>query len=306
LWLQRTTHRFAVRRSERAITRKIIDMLASPPDVSVIIAAHDAAAFIATAVESALVQQPATVEVIVAPDDSNDYGFLCAMDPRIRVLDPLPPGSKPTGPAATRNRALAAARGQFIALLDADDYWSPNYLQRLLPLARSQGLAFGRTAIADWNGTECRLIPRQPAVDRIDYSHFTDAFGSLHAVVRRDANRAWHDILAEDVLFDVESLALAGGSAPYAADAVYWLQIRPQSVTHGADFIANIDAGYEAIIGRISSGATLIPATEAPAAIAVFRAWQEMNARFSRDQVQNPALEFHTYVAALAVPSLRR
>jgi len=287
----------------------MIAMPASPPDVSVIIAAYDAAAFIATAVQSALAQQPsmaqqqATVEVIVAPDDSNDYDFLRAIDPRIRVLDPLPPGSKPTGPAATRNRALAAARGQFIALLDADDYWSANYLQRLLPLARSQGLAFGRTAIADWNGTECRPIPRRPVTDRIDYSHFADAFGSLHAVIRHDANRAWHDILAEDVLFDVESLALAGGSAPYAADAVYWLRIRPQSVTHGADFIANIDAGYEAIIGRISGGATLIPAAEAPAAIAVFRAWQEMNARFSRDHAQDPALEFHAYVAGLAVPS---
>jgi glycosyltransferase involved in cell wall biosynthesis len=286
-----------------AITGKIIAMLATPPDVSVIIAAHEATAFIATAVQSALTQQQATVEVIVAPDDGSDYDFLRVMDSRIRVLDPLPSGSKPTGPAATRNRALATARGQFIALLDADDYWSPNYLQQLLPLARSQGLAFGRTAIADWNGTECRPIPRRPATDRIDYSHFADAFGSLHAVVRRDANRAWHDILAEDVLFDVESLALAGGSAPYVADAVYWLRIRPQSVTHGADFIANIDAGYEAIIGRIRGGATLIPATEVPAAIAVFRAWQEMNARFSRDHAQNRALEFHAYVAALAMTS---
>lgn len=273
------------------------------PDVSVIIAAYRAADFIATAVRSALAQPGLSLEVIVAPDDGADYGFLRAFDPRVHVLDPLPPATGPTGPAAARNRALAAARGRFIALLDADDYWSPAYLQRLLPLAFAEGLAFGRTAIADWDGTERRSIPRRrgdrPGATRIDYSHFADAFGSLHGIVRRDARRAWHDILAEDVLFDVESLALAGGSAPYAEDAVYWLRIRPQSMTHGDDFIKGIDAGYTAIIDRIAGGKTLIPAEEAGAAIAVFRAWQAMNLRFSKAHAVDPALEFHAYIAGL-------
>lgn len=269
------------------------------PDVSVIIAAYRAADFIATAVRSALAQPGVSLEVIVAPDDGADYGFLRALDPRVHVLDPLPPATRPTGPAAARNRALAAARGRFIALLDADDYWSPAYLQRLLPLAFAEGLAFGRTAIADWDGTERRSIPRRSSAMRIDYSHFADAFGSLHAVVRRDATRAWHDILAEDVLFDVESLALAGGSAPYVEDAVYWLRLSPQSMTHGDDFINGIDAGYTAIIDHIARGKTLIPAQEAGAAIAVFRAWQAMNLRFSKAHAADPALEFHAYIAGL-------
>ena len=67
------------------------------PDVSVIIAAYAATDFIATAARSALAQQ-AMLEVIVSPDDSADYGFLAALDSRIRVLDSLPAGARPTGP----------------------------------------------------------------------------------------------------------------------------------------------------------------------------------------------------------------
>jgi glycosyltransferase involved in cell wall biosynthesis len=274
-------------------------MPSKPIDISVIIAAYQARDFIATAVQSALAQQSGSLEIIVAPDDAADYGFLRDLDPRVIVLDSLTPGQKPTGPATARNRALARAQGSFIALLDADDYWSPNYLQLLLPLAETNGLAYGRTAVADWNGTERRPIPRHPARDCIGYTHFADAFGSLHGVVRRDPRRRWQDILAEDVLFDVESLALAGGTAPYAEAAVYILRIRPRSVTHGTDFINGIDAGYSAIIARIAAGETLIPVQQADTAIAVFRAWQAMNLRFSKDYAADPSLEFHAYVAGL-------
>jgi glycosyltransferase involved in cell wall biosynthesis len=274
-------------------------MFSNAIDVSVIIAAYQAVDFITTAVQSALAQQGGALEVIVAPDDAADYGFLRDLDPRVIVLDPLAAGQKPTGPAGARNRALEKARGSFIALLDADDYWSPNYLPLLLPLARAHGLAFGRTLVVDWDGVELRPIPRRPATNQIDYAHFADAFGSLHAVVRRDPQRHWHDILAEDVLFDIESLALADGTAPYAAEAAYLLRIRPQSASHSDNFINGIDAGYSAIIERIAQGGTLIPVEERAAAIAVFRAWQVMNLRFSKDHAADPSLEFHAYVAAL-------
>jgi glycosyltransferase involved in cell wall biosynthesis len=276
------------------------------PDVSVIIAAYKAEAFIATALQSVLAQLHRSFEVVVAPDDDGDYRFLATGDPRIRVLESGPGSVPPTGPAATRNRALAAARGRFIAVLDADDYWSPNYLARLLPLAEKCGLAFGRTIVADCDGTERRSIPHQAAVTgTVGYEDFATAYGSLHAVVKFDAVRRWYEHLAEDVLFDVESLALAGGSAPYAADAHYHLRIRAQSTSHGTHFINGIDAGYEAIITRIDQGGTLIPAAQIAPAIAVFRAWQAMNAHFSRDYAQDPSLEFHAFIADRVLPPNR-
>jgi hypothetical protein len=174
----------------------------------------------------------------------------------------------------------------------------------LLPLAAQHGVAFGRTVITDWHGREQRSIPgrsrmRASAGDEsVDYTDFAGAFGSLHALVRVDPRRCWYDHLAEDVLFDVESLSLAGGRAPFAAEARYYLRLRPQSLSHSQDFIEGIDAGYDAIIQRISRGETLIPAGQIEPAIGVFRAWQAMNARFARAYADDPRLEFHAFIAA--------
>ena len=50
-----------------------------------------------------------------------------------------------TGPAATRNRAAARANGEFLAFLDDDDAWQPEYLARVVPPA---GYALGYCALA--------------------------------------------------------------------------------------------------------------------------------------------------------------
>lgn len=261
------------------------------PLVTVIIAAHQAGDFILEAIESALAHG-VPLEIIVAPDEpraAQDYAGLAARDQRIRVLDPVP---APTGPGPARNRALAAARGEFMALLDADDLWSPAYLAALLPLARERGVAFGRTSITDWGGREIRAV-KAPG-EFADYAVFETAFASFHGLVRRDAARAWRSELAEDVLFDLESLALAEGRAPYADQAVYRLRQRPRSMTQGEAFIRDIAAGYDRLIALVSRGETAVPPAARAAVIQVFRNWAEMNQRFSRRS--DARLDFQSFV----------
>lgn len=246
---------------------------------SIIIAAQRAREFIHEAIASALMQG-VPMEIIVAPDEPHDYADLAALDPRIRVLEPV---ARPTGAGPARNRALAVARGRFIALLDADDLWSPDYLARLVPLAEAAGVAFGRTAIATWEGRVIREV--RPASGRADYATFSTAFASFHGVVRRDPGercgaRHWQDVPAEDVLFDLESLALAGGSAPYDDTAIYHLRQRPGSVTQGDAFIGDIATAYDRLISLVESGGTLVPPDQRADVAAVFRAWARMNARF--------------------------
>lgn len=193
------------------------------PVVTVIIAACRARAFIADAVGSVLAQDFAALEIIVAPDEpaaGNDYSFLASLDPRILVLGEV---AAPTGPGPARNRALGAARGDFIALLDADDLWWPGYLAGLVPAAQQRGAAFGRTMVTEWGGAVVRRVGA--AGTEIGFGDFATAFASVHGLARNQPGRSWRDLPAEDVLFDLETLALAGGRAPFIADATY--QLRP-------------------------------------------------------------------------------
>lgn len=97
------------------------------PEVSVIIPAYNAAGFIEDAVTSVLNQTFSDYELIVVNDGSPDSEELR------RVLSPYANRiiyleQENRGPSGARNAAIEIARGKFLALLDGDDTWLPNYL----------------------------------------------------------------------------------------------------------------------------------------------------------------------------------
>jgi len=104
------------------------------PVVSVITPAYNAASFLPEAVRSVLNQTFSDLELVVVDDGSTDDTLtvarrLAAGDHRVRVVS-TPNG----GPAAARNLALRAARGTFIALLDSDDLFRPEFVARQLAI----------------------------------------------------------------------------------------------------------------------------------------------------------------------------
>jgi len=102
------------------------------PTFSVVIAAYQAAGTIARAVESALAQSLSPLEAIVCDDGSTD-DTAAALEP---YLDRIVLIRKPRGGVSSaRNAALARARGEFFAILDSDDVFLPERLERLGALA---------------------------------------------------------------------------------------------------------------------------------------------------------------------------
>ena len=113
-----------------------------PPVVSVIVPAYNSAGLITDAIESVLRQTFDKFEIIVVNDHSPDTAALeHALAPyrgRITYLVREQNG----GVAAARNTGVRVSRGRYIALLDSDDVWEPEYLaEQVRMLEADPGLA---------------------------------------------------------------------------------------------------------------------------------------------------------------------
>jgi succinoglycan biosynthesis protein ExoO len=105
--------------------------------VSVIVAAYNAQETIKRALASALNQTRPPREIIVVDDVSTDEtravvrAMAAESGTRIRLIE----SSVNKGPSGSRNAAIRAAQGKWVAILDADDAWCPNRLETMTDAA---------------------------------------------------------------------------------------------------------------------------------------------------------------------------
>ncbi|MEZ5567994.1 MAG: glycosyltransferase family A protein [Halioglobus sp.] len=90
------------------------------PRVSVVVPVHNGAPFLAEALDSARAQTIPDIELIVVDDGSTDTSAEVAQRHSCGVTVIRQPNQ---GPASARNQGVAAARGEYLAFLDADDLW---------------------------------------------------------------------------------------------------------------------------------------------------------------------------------------
>lgn len=107
--------------------------------VSIITPCYNGGRYLADTIESVLGQTYAHWEMFVVDDGSTDdtpqiAESYAARDARIHLIR-QPNG----GTARARNAAMRVARGRYIALLDADDLWEPDFLEEQLKFMRETG-----------------------------------------------------------------------------------------------------------------------------------------------------------------------
>jgi succinoglycan biosynthesis protein ExoO len=154
-------------------------------DFSVIIPAYNVSGIIGRAIRSAAAQTLPALEILVIDDCSadNTVEVVQALGREIPSLHLL---STPAngGPSAGRNVGLRAARGDWIALLDADDAWKPGRLERLAEVARATSADFvadnqvlwDPVAEAPFKATYYELAEPQKQITLLDVFRADDNF----------------------------------------------------------------------------------------------------------------------------------
>lgn len=106
--------------------------MASPVKISVVICAYNAAQFIREAIDSVLAQNitKELVEIIVVDDGSTDETSAILKENYATAIKYL--YQKNAGQATAMNNAFVHAAGEYIAFLDADDFWEKEKLSKVL------------------------------------------------------------------------------------------------------------------------------------------------------------------------------
>lgn len=122
------------------------------PLVSAIIPTYNRAFYVCQAVESALTQNYPNLEIVVVDDGSTDdtRSRLSAYETYIQYIH-----QANQGVSAARNAAIAASRGEYIALLDSDDVWFPGKLTRQMDFLAAHpevGMVASHAIAIDRNG----------------------------------------------------------------------------------------------------------------------------------------------------------
>lgn len=163
---------------------------AEAPATSVVIPAYNAAWCVGKAVDSVLAQKGCGFEVVVVDDGSTDdtAAVLARYGDAIRVVR-----QRNQGLSAARNAGIRAARGEFVAFLDADDWWLPGKLAPQLALLRARpevGFCSCAARVEDPDGRLLNLWPaprwRGPFLVHL-FGSAADVAGSGSAVVARRA-----------------------------------------------------------------------------------------------------------------------
>ena len=126
------------------------------PRVSVLVPAYNAAGYLRYALDSVLAQSYADWEIVLVDDGSTDDTGALVDSYRARLQDKLRYIHQSNrGLPAARNSGIRAARGEFIALLDADDVWLPHRLERSIQALDAEpaaGLAHAKVRRIDAQG----------------------------------------------------------------------------------------------------------------------------------------------------------
>lgn len=138
------------------------------PHISIIMPLYNKERYVKKAIESVIAQTYRDYELIIVDDGSTDNGaaiceeFINSLTPSLinssRLIH-----QKNQGVATARNNGVKASHGEYVAFLDADDWWAPTYLEQMLQTAED----YPQAGIIGSNYVKVRLGREQRFFDDV-------------------------------------------------------------------------------------------------------------------------------------------
>lgn len=150
--------------------------------ISVVIPAYNAAGFLPRCLKSVFAQTLTPDEIIVVDDGSTDNTAAVAAEMGATVV------RRPNGGlSAARNTGIQKASSEWIALLDADDMWAAEKLERQVACISSDTvLIYTGVRIFDDNGTRRYCLANTPSAAK-KMLRYRNSIAVSSVIVRRDA-----------------------------------------------------------------------------------------------------------------------
>jgi glycosyltransferase involved in cell wall biosynthesis len=191
------------------------------PSYSVVVPCYNAERFIEDTVRSALDQSHPPLEIIVVDDGSTDRSaaLASACSPVVRVSHQ--PNS---GESVARNRGMAQARGEWVALLDADDIWRPEKMRRQLDLVAESPAIVAVHSWFEYFGALQGVppLPEDIALPKLAAVVKEVRFHPSTLIVRRDVDVRFEEStkMGEDTLFFLSLLSRYPSQIAFCPDAL--------------------------------------------------------------------------------------
>lgn len=157
------------------------------PRVSIIVPTHNRADFLQGTLDSVLAQTFDDFEILVVDDGSTDDTAACVRafsDTRVQLIQ-----QSQQERAAARNNGIEHARGEYLAFLDDDDLWQPDFLARTIDAFTSPqlGVVYGGWSFIDARSEPLPEAPHLPQIRGTGRDDFFRAcfFPTSAALVRR-------------------------------------------------------------------------------------------------------------------------
>ncbi|MGW8886825.1 glycosyltransferase family 2 protein [Streptomyces sp. NPDC055749] len=239
---------------EFRVSRETSESEVDVPDVSVVIGAYQAMPYLIRCLESVEEQTlPAGRMEIVAVDDGSTDGtgeyldaFAARTDIPVRVVHQANSG----GPSGPRNVGLGMARGRYVFFLDADDYFGPEALERMVAMGDRAGTDVVLGKVVGVNRGAAKSMWKE-TVERADLYvsnvKFTLSAQKLfrRALLQR-LGMSFDEKLktGEDALFTMEAYLRGAGVSVVADYTCYYLVGRDDGkhVTKSGGYVLRFDS----------------------------------------------------------------